>query len=148
MSKKPTNAREARKKTSAKPPLLQQPEFKRRVNYEFLLPTSFLLLCRLMEVEPSRVLSDFMEDMGRVSWNKEGRERSRELLGAYFLERGYGGKFFNPDDIRQILKEMEAIHMLYPEHADEELLQLHAEWREKYEEYWFRKWYSRLNRTL
>jgi hypothetical protein len=124
----------------------QTGNFKKQARFKFLLPFQFLLLCKLMDITPDALLSDFMDNLSCGSWKREGREKAKEKLIEYFIEHGYGRQYYSVSDIHSIFKEMDAIGMLFPKDAEPELLDKHSEWRELYHAYWFDKWYYKFNR--
>jgi hypothetical protein len=106
----------------------------------------FLLLCKLVQVPPEKMLRDFMTNVGCDSWNRSSNEAQRTTATAYFMECGYGQDFYTPEDLRQIIWELDAIGGLWPQGAKMELIDLQAKWRDKYQEYWFKKWYRKIRR--
>lgn len=125
----------------------QTGDFSRHASFRFTLPHQFLLLCKLVNVTPFQILSDFMNNLACGSLGREGRGQAKETLIAYFIEHGYGQDIFTPAELTAIFKEMDAIGLLYPRDAAPLELEQHVEWRAMYHDYWFRKWYYRFNRS-
>lgn len=124
----------------------QTGEYERLAEFKVHLPYQFLLLCKLTEVTPRKVLVDFMDNMDHGSWDREGRDKAKEHLVAYFLEMGYGQNQYTPDDLRELFKEMDAIGLLFPKEADMDIIDMHARWRDVYHNYWFEKWWGKMRR--
>lgn len=128
----------------------QTGSYSRFATYRFHIPHPFLLLCKLMEVTPQQVLTDFMNDLSHrnvpVSGDLPVSGGYKELPAAYFLERGYGDKFYDAEDRKLILREIEAMGSLYPHSAPADVLEMHAAWRTQYLSWWFGKWYRKFNR--
>ena len=123
-------------------------KFDRHAEFKFILPYQFLLLCKLMDVTPETVVLDFLDNLNYSSWKKEGRENAREILVDYFIEHGYGQHHYDPENIRQIFKEMEAVGLLFPNNSKEKMLDSYVDWREKHYKYWFKKWFRIPRRQL
>ncbi len=126
----------------------QTGDYERHADFRFTLPYQFLLLCRLMDITPDQVLTDFMDNLSCGSWKRQGRDKAKEKLIDYFVEHGYGQHHYTAEDIRTIFKELDAIGLLWPEGAKMKLIDLHAEWRDKYHTYWFKKWFRKPKRKL
>ena len=124
----------------------QQDEYQHHAEFNFTLPQQFLLLCKLVSVPPRQMLVDFMDNISCGSWKRTGRDAAKEKLIDYFLEHGYGNQYYSPEEIRSIFKELDAIGMLYPFNAHQELINEHTRWRENYHTWWFQKWYKKNNR--
>jgi hypothetical protein len=135
VSKKPT------------PPISwQQDDYNRHAEFSFTLPNQFLFLCKLMDVPPKQMLTDFMDNISCGSWKRDGRDNAKQKLIDYFLEHGYGSQHYSREEIIAIFKELDAIGMLYPFNADQDLINEHTRWRENYHTWWFQKWYKKNNR--
>ncbi|HVY73550.1 MAG TPA: hypothetical protein VG890_01905 [Puia sp.] len=143
------------KKTSTKKTIRQKPKLKwqtgdydRRAEFHFILPNPFLLLCRLMDITPERVVQDFTDNLACGSWKREGRDKAKEHLVDYFIAHGYGQHHYSEDDIREMFKEMDALGSLFPRNGKSKLIDLYANWRDKHEAYWFKKWFRKPRRKL
>jgi len=141
-----------RNKTAKNPkelkPLMkwQTGKFDLHANFDVDLPYPFLLLCRLMDVTPEIIVTDFMDNLSCASRNRLGRDEAKEKLKEYFLNHKYGQHHYREEDIIQIFKELDAIGMLFPKDASDKMLDLHTKWRDKYYNYFFKKWYRRPKR--
>lgn len=122
--------------------------YEQHADFRFTLPYQFLLLCRLTDITPDQVLTDFMDNLSCGSWKREGRDRAKEKLIDYFVEHGYGQQHYTVEDIRTMFRELEAIGLLWPEGAKMKLIDLHSEWRDKYHIYWFKKWRQKPKRKI
>lgn len=125
----------------------QTGDYKRQTEFKFTLPYQFLLLCKLMDVTPQQVLSDFMDNISCGSWKREGRDKAKNKLIEYFLEHGYGQQYYTVNEIESIFKELDAIGMLYPKGANTDIINEHTRWRENYHTWWFEKWFNKNKRT-
>ena len=83
----------------------QTGDYQRHANFRFILPYQFLLLCRIMNITPDQLLTDFMDDLSCGSWKRQGRERAKEKLIEYFIEHGYGRQHYTEEDIRAMFRE-------------------------------------------
>jgi hypothetical protein len=45
-----------------------------------------------------------------------------------------------------MFKELDAIGSLWPKDGDMKVVDMHADWRDKYQDYWFKKWYYRVRK--
>ena len=136
-----------RKKKPVKP--VEKPKsdpYSRDQDIRLDLPYQFMLLCKLVQVPPERMLRDFMTNVGRDSWDRSSNEAQRTTALAYFMECGYGQDFYTPEDLRQIFWDLDAIGGLWPRGAEMKMIDLQAKWRDKYHKYWFKKWYRKVRR--
>ncbi len=144
-----TRPKKMAKKQEYKPQLKWQTgEYQRHAEFNFMLPYQFLLLCKLMDITPFQVLTDFMDNLSCGSWRREGREKAKEKLIDYFIEHGYGQRCYSAEDIRCVFKEMDAIGMVWPDQGNSNLIDLTDKWRSKYHAYWFKKWFRKPRRKL
>lgn len=116
--------------------------------HRFILPYSFLLLCKLMDTTPRKVVVDFMDNLSCGSWKGQDRDRAKEHLINYFITHGYGQQHYSENDRRQIFKEMDAVGLLFPTNGKRKLLARYVGWRNKHHSYWFKKWFSKPRPTL
>ena len=138
------------KKTKLKKPQPELPwqtgKYKRRCNYTFHLPYSFLLLCKLWQTPPEEILADFMDNLSHGSWQRAGRDEAKKQLTQYIIAMGYGQQHYSVTDIQTIFAELDAIGMLFP-NDNEAMRKVHVPWRNKYYNYWFNKWFTKYNRN-
>jgi hypothetical protein len=114
----------------------------RRITY----PWQFLYLCKLCAITPDDVLNQFLSDMGQESFKRSNNPQVRQITIEYFIQRGYGQDFYTEQDIRKMFGELDAIGSLWPQDANMKLIDRHAKWRNKYQDYWFKKWYYKVRR--
>lgn len=126
----------------------QQEDFARWQEYRFHIPYGTLLLCKLWGVTPDELLTDFMDNLSSGSWQREGREEAKRNLRNYALEMGYGQKHYTKEDIEKMFAELESIGMLWPENAKMKFIDMHARWRDKYYNWWFKNWHRKYRRKL
>jgi hypothetical protein len=120
--------------------------YQRDQTIKFMLPWQFVYLCKLTDVTPREVLDRFMNDLGQESWKRNANDAVRQALIDYFILCGYGQKFYTEPDLRLMFKELDAIGSLWPDDAGMKLIDLHAKWRNKYQDHWFKKWYRKPRR--
>ena len=143
-----------KKKSSTKKPRIkpelkwQTGEYERYAQFNFILPPQFLLLCKLMDATPKRVLSDFMDNLSCGSWRREGRDTAKEHLINYFITHGYGKHNYTETDIRKMFNEMDAVGLLFPKPAKSKMLDVYSKWREKHQANWFKHWFKKPGRKL
>ena len=126
----------------------QQNDFARLQEFRFHIPYGMLLLCKLWGITPNDLLSDFMDNLSCGSWQREGRDEAKKYLKGYITEMGYGQKFYTKEDVEKMFAELESIGMLWPEKAKIKFIKVHARWRDRYYDWWFKKWYSKYSRKL
>ncbi len=136
--KQPNKPKPVRKQMLEMP--WQKGEYARKAEFSFMLPYPFLLLCKVLDITPAQLLTDFMDDLGCGSWNREGRDEAKVNLIEYFIARGYGQPMFSVEEIRRIFRELDAIGLLWPTNSPMELIELTSKWRKEYYNYWFEKW--------
>ena len=126
----------------------QTGKYDRYANFKIILPYQFLLLCKLMDVTPETVVLDFLCNLNCGSGKREGRDNAKAKLIEYFIEHDYGQHRYSKEDIQQVFKEMDAIGLLFPKNANDEMIDLYSKWRDKHYEYWFEKWFHKPRRKL
>lgn len=125
----------------------QTGEYERHAEFKFILPYQFLLLCKLVDKTPNQVLGDFMDNLSCDSWKREGRDNAKSKLIEYFIEHGYGKEYFSQEELKTIFAELDAIGRLWPSTSKQKLLDLHFKWRKKYQNFWFKKWFNKNQRS-
>ena len=123
-------------------------EYSRIAEFKLTIPQQFLMLCKLLNVTPRQMIVDFMDNLACSSWKREGRDIAKQKLVEYIITHNYGREYFSEEDIRRIFRELDAIGMLYPVNASQELIEEHTRWRENYHAWWFKKWFERFNRAV
>lgn len=118
-------------------------EYSPDITFDFILPYQFLLLCRLMDVTPEHILTDFMDNLSCGSWKREGRDLIKQHLIQYFLSHGYGQHHYTVEEIEKLFKELDAIGLLFPYDSDNKTLDIYCKWREINYHYWFDKWFRK-----
>ena len=118
--------------------------YTRHQQFRFFLPIQFLLLCRLLKVEPRKVLYQFMTDLAHESY-ATGTEQ-KVAAKDYFMSCGYGLELYTDGEIEQMLDELDSIASLWPKDGGMKLINLHSKWRDKYYKYWYKKWYWKFRR--
>jgi hypothetical protein len=147
MKKEKTDTAKAKKSIKIQPDMKWQTgDYSRHHEFHFTLPYQFLLLCKLVDTPPEQLIRDFMDNLSCASWKREGRDKAKSKLMDYFIEHGYGQHHYSVEDLQTILRELDAIGMLWPSEAKEKMMELHSEWRAKYHRYWFRKWFRKPRR--
>ena len=121
-------------------------EYARDQTLRLILPWQFLFMCKLTDVTPDTVIDRFMNDLGQESWKRRENDAVRQTLVDYFVLCGYGQKWYTEQEIRQMFKELDAIGSLWPENSGIKTIRRHAKWRNRYHDYWFKKWYRKLRR--
>lgn len=143
MAKIPIGKKGYRKKPRLK---WQKGAYERHVEYKFILPYEFLLICKLLDVEPQNVLSDFMNAVSCGSVNGKGKEGAVTKAVEYFLECGYGEKFYSEQSRREMFRELNSLGILWPAGAKMKFIEMHAKWHTTYLNHWFKKWYRIIRR--
>lgn len=123
-------------------------DFAKIQEYRFHLPYGFLLLCKLWDTTPHQIITDFVENLAHGSYKPEVTELAKPHLQQYIIEMGYGQqRYYNIEDIKTMFKELDAIGMLWPQNAKMKFIEMHARWRDKYYNWWFKKWYKKPRRN-
>lgn len=111
---------------------------------ELFVPANYLMLCSLFDIEPEKLLNDFMSTLGGESFGLGDKEKKKAKV--YFMHCKYGRDLYSKKDILAIFKEVHAISTLWPEEDNYKILDLHTEWRNKYHKYWYKKWFHKARR--
>lgn len=138
---KPSN----QKKLSSRLPW-QLREYNRRLTLSIILPYQLLLLCKLWEKPPEELITDFLDNLSHSSWKREGKQPAKQNLVEYTLASGYGKNLYTEEEIRQMFTELDAMGMLFPFGAGNELLDKYVAFRDTYLDHWFSKWYYKTRR--
>jgi hypothetical protein len=112
----------------------------------FIIPIQFLLICRLLKVEPRKVLYQFMCNLAHEAYSN-GTEQ-KIVAKEYFLSCGYGLELYTDGEIEQIFDELDNIAALWSNGGPVKLLNLHRKWRNRYYKYWYKKWHCMFRSTL
>ena len=104
------------------------------------LPMQFELLCKALNLPIEKILYDFMNCLCGEGFKSSSDNQLRTKAVEYFIQCGYGSNSYTEQQIRQMLKELDAISMLWPENAADSIILMHANWRNKYYDYWTSKW--------
>ena len=130
-----------------KPELKWQTEYySRRQEFRFQIPYGFLLLCKLLDTTPNDVLHWFMENCSYSSFEGEGKEPARQHLQDYIIAMHYGQQYYTQENIRQMMNELKAINMLWPNNSKPKFMTAHARWRNNYFNWWYKKWRRHIRR--
>ena len=144
--------KKATRKTRKRKP---KPEFKwqvgdyaRHAAFQYILPHGFLLICRLLDTTPDRMIYDFMVNTGGTKLKGEGNTISKEHLINYFIAQGYGQHHYTESDICVMFKELDAVGLLFPWNGGDKMVDLYSKWRDGHYRFWFKKWYHKTRRKL
>ncbi|NCU03521.1 MAG: hypothetical protein GXC73_05990, partial [Chitinophagaceae bacterium] len=85
----------------------------------------------LVDEEPEKLIIDFMDNLSCSSWKREGRDEAKEHLINYFIAHGYGQQHYTEEDLRLMLKEMDAVGMLFPKNSNNKLLDAYCNYGSK-----------------
>ena len=124
----------------------QHGAYNRKLKLDTILPYQLLLICKLWELAPEDLITDFLDNFSHSSWKREGRENAKEKLVEYSLACGYGKSFYTEDDIHRIFQELDAIGMLFPADGGNDLLDKYVAFRDAYQDHWFSEWYYKTRR--
>ena len=112
------------------------------------LPFKFLLLCKVLGLKPANVLQEFMNYTAKEI--RGDNDKARTAAEEYFLACGYGQNHYTPDDLRLMLKELDALRLIWPEDkdpmAEQDLIKRYSQYHKKYCRYWFTKWFNKVRK--
>lgn len=112
-----------KKKSKEETPVLkphmewQTGEYARLAEIRFALPYQFLLLCRLTDVTPYKVITDFAEALDGGNSLHPVSDDCKEHIVDYFISRGYGQQHYSPE-LHRIFKEMQGCGCCFPKPAE------------------------------
>jgi hypothetical protein len=109
-----------------------------------LLPAHFLMLCKLTNMDPQKVLHDFMSTLSMESFGKDNH--AQQALENYFIHCGYGQDHYTIEDLHRIFSDLRAFGQLWPDGAKTKVIDKHSSWRSMYHKYWFKKWWKKYRR--
>ena len=131
-----------RNKSRIRKPVMkwQTGDYQEKQTISFELPLQFLMICKLANVTPQQLISDFINNLSNGTWQREGREKARQLLTDYFIEHGYGKDIYSAQDLHAMFSELDAMASLFPKNGDPVQLDAYTGWRTAHQQYWFDKW--------
>ena len=112
----------------------EQPD-ERSVRLSTRMPYQFYILCKLIEVNPTVILIDFMRNIG-MDYQSMG-ELQRTKAMEYFMSCKYGHSHYSEEEMKKIFKEMECLVALFPEENDAKLIDLYVAWKERHQSLFF-----------
>ena len=118
----------------------QTGDYEQKQTITFELPLQFLMICKLANITPHELISDFIDNLSNGTWQREAREKARQVLNDYFIEHGYGKGIYTADELRAMFAELDAMALLFPKNGSSEQLDAYSEWRTSHQQYWFNKW--------
>ena len=118
----------------------QTGEYQPTQTLTFEFPLQFLMICKLANVSPQQLLSDFIDNLSNGSWKREGRGKARQQLAEYFIEHGYGKDSYSQEELREMFAELDAMASLFPKNGNAAQLDAYSAWRSSHQDYWFNKW--------
>lgn len=120
--------------------------FPRTQTFEITLPLAFWHICKLLNIEPRKIIFDLFVNIG-------GRVRiSNGLIYQnatdYFIGQKYGQENYTENEIRQMIGEVGVITGLCPPTSEAETKELeeYAAMRDEYFKSWAKKWGSKCKR--
>lgn len=119
-------------------------KYSQHLELSMILPQQFIMICRLLQVDPQKVLFQFMTNLGQEGYSSG--EEPQTCAKDYFLSCGYGQELYTYGEIEQMFEELRTIGALWPKGAKMRLVNIHREWRKNYYRYWYRKWFGRIGR--
>ena len=147
---KSTKKKSVKNKPRKPKPILkwQTGAYDRYAEFEFWIPYQSLLLSKLTDVTPKKLVPDFLDNLSCEAWAREGRDKAKEYLINYFIEMGYGQPNYTEADLRDVFKEMDAVAMLFPANGKMKLTNSYSKWRSKHYNFWFKKWFRKIRRKV
>ncbi len=120
--------------------------YSRKLKLDILLPYPFLLLCKLWEIEPETIITDFLDNLAHASWKREGRDSAKQKLAEYILLSGYSKEHYSEEATLQMIRELDALGLLFPQNGTDKTLDSYVAFRDNFYKYWFDKWYYKSRR--
>lgn len=121
----------------------QHGDYNRQASFNITLPYDFLLLCKIFNLPPAAVVSDFVKNLSYFTRNNQSAEKLK--LKAYFIDYVTPHANCGSDVIRNLFQELEVIAAMHPDTEDDSLMDLYEKWRDAYLVYWFDKWNTTIN---
>lgn len=111
-------------------------------------PANFRMLCALVEVEPAKVLTDFMWIMSSSYFN-EPAILKREAAKDYFIKCRYGESKYSGDDVKKMLMELEAFRVVDEtmDGCNSNKSRLFYCVKNFHLPHWFKKWFNKAKQT-
>lgn len=102
------------------------------------VPVQFRMLCDLLGVKIDDAINHFMATAGFESHSKG--EQAEHFIKEYLITCGYGKKHYKKKHRYQMIRELQAISLLWPKEHGSKVIDRHAEWESMYHKYWYKKW--------
>jgi hypothetical protein len=112
-------------------------------NIRISLPLPFMHLCKLLQVEPVKIINGLLLDIGSAINLSNGLTQQRAT--DYFLSQKYGQELFTEGQLRQMLAELGVIRGLHPSYDVEDIKAVDR-WRDLMGDYfkvWETKWQAK-----
>lgn len=110
------------------------------------IPCDVVMLCRLMDIEPERVIKDFLTGLA-LEKDAKIPESAKEACVEFFIKSGYANQYYSEEEVRQMFTELATVNTLWPDHASSKFIEHHSLWRKKYWKQWFKAWYRKIRRN-
>ncbi len=107
-------------------------------SYALQVPEQVHLLCELLDVDLSRVLQVFINDLGHDLYGGNG-SNERWMAIDYFMNCGYGLHLFENEELHQMFYELEQLRNRWC-NGSQEAEKKDAAYRDKFLSCWFNTW--------
>jgi len=126
----------------------QTDDYAETQEFSFFIPYGVLMLCKCWNCTPNELLTGFLDNLNGGAWKRAGREEAKQHLHNYIIAMHYGQGFYRREEIRTQLTELDALGAQWPGHGDsnKKMINHYCRWRDKYKNYWFKKWFRKNNR--
>lgn len=109
------------------------------------IPCDVVMLCKLMDIEPEKVIKDFLAGLA-LEKDAKIPESAKEACVEFFIRSGYANRYYSEEEVKQMFNELKTVNALWPDHASSKFIDLHSFWRKKYWKQWFKTWYRKIRR--
>jgi hypothetical protein len=109
--------------------------------FDLILPYQFVLLCRMLQVTPEQVLYNFMCNLGQEGYSQGDEQKLMAM--EYLIACKHGQPLYTETDIRTMVAGLDEISGLFPWKGKTHLKDIRTQYRSRYQQYWYRKWYPK-----
>jgi len=123
--------------------------YSRTLEFSDYLPYNVLLLCKILNITPRQLITDFLDNFSHDASKREGRDAAKESLVDYAVKMGYGKAYFSEEDVRLLFEDFDNLGAVWPTNSGAgKLIDAYSAWRKRHYTYLFKKWFKTIRRKI
>jgi len=115
--------------------------YAKKQTIEFELPDAFILLCKMLKVEPKKIFMELAQDIGGKVYITKSGYVSQDATN-YFVDKEFGQELYTEEDVREMIIELGFVRRLIDSFmlGQDNYYGGRGELREKYFQVWKDRW--------